>query len=37
VKRADAPPPEPVEGGATLHRVLARFREARASRAPRLD
>ncbi len=28
VERADAPPSEPVDGGATLHRVLARFREA---------
>jgi DNA polymerase III subunit epsilon len=37
VERADASPSDPVEGGATLHRVLARFREARASRAPRLD
>ncbi len=28
VERADAPPSEPVDGGAALHRVLARFREA---------
>ncbi len=28
MERADAPPSEPVDGGAALHRVLARFREA---------